>query len=255
MPINFTAIFQDSWNFMHNQRQFTLFFAFVFFAAMGIVSWLTPNIADVIPANAENLTDKELAKNLLNHIMSNNLFIYYLINQTVILFIANWGILHIHHISQRQNTSLLQSAVGTAAKFLGIIGILLISMLPLLLGLNIAETSLSAQKSPPITALVLLIIGLYVYIRLNLAVITYLIGERGFAYSLKYMWLLANNRMGSLSFFAIIVGFLLPIINKQIASFADNFVTAAIALVIIALINVFSMVLTYRFYSVFTQKA
>ena len=102
MPINFTQIFQDSWNFMRNQQKITIQFIMLFFISSLATSLLIPTGAT--PADLavnEQTGANELQALIIQADTTNSVAM--LIQVVFTMFLSAWGTVTIHQLSQRAN--------------------------------------------------------------------------------------------------------------------------------------------------------
>ena len=77
MPINFTQLFQDSWNFIRNQRQFIITFTVAFFLISLAIDMLGSALLEPIVTipNKENLPPEQLLATILEKLISRCFFL------------------------------------------------------------------------------------------------------------------------------------------------------------------------------------
>ncbi|PVX42917.1 hypothetical protein C8D76_101252 [Pasteurella langaaensis DSM 22999] len=253
MPINFTQLFQDSWNFVRNQRQFVIAFIIIFMLATGAFSLLIPTQINV--PNDADISQTELTQAIIEQSMNEASLLNGFMKQAVSLSIATWGLAAIHQISQGRNFNLTNAAQLGISRILGVAVLSVISILPLFVGVSTGVAQLSLKQSPSILSLFLMITGVIVFVRLCLAPLSYLMGDSPLTTALQDTFKSGIKRSGILFMYCLITYFFLPLVSLQISSLASNLVFFIIVLAIIAFINVFSLVFSYRFYTVFKQKA
>ena len=83
----------------------------------------------------------------------------------------------------------------------------------------------------------------------------YLLTDAGISTSAKITWRAAMGRVSSLFIFSLLIYVLVPLAESFLISFSSNAIMAVITGIIAALINVFALVVTYRFYTLFIAKA
>lgn len=248
MPINFTALFQDSWNFMRNQT--TLVYRFIFiYALFSLGSYF---LSSEMLGNSEitHIANPEQTINI------EDIGIFYLLQSTSFLFLNCWAMLSVHQISQYQGFNLQQSFSKTLAKFIGVVALTVLLLLPLwIISFDILSAILT-KRSPSSFALPGIIIAIFVFIRLFLAPTAYLLDDQKWSKAIGYIWKSGTKRTGTLLLFCLLTQFVFGLITQQInALAATNLVLTLIAAILLAGINLFNLILTYRFYTLFTQKA
>ncbi|XWY22439.1 hypothetical protein ACNGTP_04675 [Bisgaard Taxon 45] len=254
MTINFTKIFQDSWNFVRNQRQITLTFVFAFFLSNFLISLLISSISSNEVMSLRNSSD-DLAQILGISTAGPNDASLYFFHQVINFILAAWCLISIHHISQ-STPSLNASFHLALQRFFGalIINILLIT--PIIIGLSEIFFSLIVKKSQPsMFSLLSVGFGIYLCIRFCLTSTHYLITHEGLIQSFKTTWKAGIKRVIPLFSYSMMVYFLLPVVIRQLAAIATNLIVEIAVALLIAFLTVFSLVFTYRFYTIFMQKA
>lgn len=254
MPINFAQLFRDSWNFMRNQRQFVIKFMLIFLAASAGMSFLASILQSSV-VNPEQMDQTQLAQAMIEQSQQPSRQLFFLLNQGVTLFISGWALTVIHSISQQHGMHLATAAACTARRFIGVALLSILSVLPLFVGLWFAFGNMSNNQAPSILSLILMIAGLILFIRLCLASVEYLIQPVSMQSAVKNIIVLGTKRTGTLLFYCLIVNFFLPLIGLQLSAMAINMAFSVIVLAAIALISLFSLIFTYRFYSIFSNQA
>ena len=118
MPINFTQIFQDSLNFMRNQRKTVLIFVGIFVVSQlinALVSVPMPSLGDNPNPSQQDIIDA------LSKVEPTALIGSFLFQQLFMSFIATFGIATIHHISQQNQNPINQGLMLTLRRFLGVV--------------------------------------------------------------------------------------------------------------------------------------
>lgn len=254
MNINFTQIFQDCWNFMRNQKKITQQFIFFFFISSLIFYFLLTAVVpmpEISQANGQNLP---LPSNI-----SAEFLVIGVAQQLVSLFISSWGILTFHRISvQQQNplnqNPLNQSAVLTLQRFAGVVAISVIGFIPLMIGVVESLFAILQGQSPSILSLVAMLLGFFIFVRLSLASTEYLIQPVGIMQALKNSWLSGVKRAAPLFIYCLLIYVVLPFVVRRISSLSDNLVFDVVMLFLSAVVGVFSLLFTYRFYTLFMRK-
>lgn len=249
MNINFTQIFQDCWNFMRNQKKITQQFIFFFFISSLIFYFLLTSVVpmpEITQANGQNLP--------LPSSISAQFVLIGVAQQLVSLFISSWGILTFHRISVQQQNPLNQSAVLTLQRFVGVVTVSVIGFIPLMIGLVESLFAILQGQSPSILSLVAMLLGFFIFVRLSLASTEYLIQPVGIMQALKNSWLSGVKRSAPLFIYCLLIYVVLPFVVRRISSLSDNLVFDVVMLFVSAAVGVFSLLFTYRFYTLFMHK-
>ncbi len=263
MPVNFTQLLQDSWNFVRNQKNFTLSFVIAFtllsFAINMIfdtsTSALTPDAFQQLD-NPDLTPEQQVAlfSALLQKIDANFLLFIYIVYQVIFLLFSCWGILTVHHISLQNNYSLTQTFDMALKRFFGVLIINILISLPLLICFTAFLVSVLSGSVISIL-IVFVFFSIFIFIRTCLAFITYLIEEKGIGESIAYIWRAGIGRTTTLLWYFLIVYLIFSIISNRLADFSDNMPLGVIATLLVSFLNVFAVVISYRFYTIFTQRA
>ncbi|QLB13896.1 hypothetical protein EV697_101399 [Bisgaardia hudsonensis] len=253
MSINFTQILTDSLNFMRNQRTIVMRFTAYFFIVALLIHFL---ISHLLP---EDVQLNELNNGINTLDMSSTHFgnVAYLgIVQVILnLFISAWGIFTIHQLSQRIKLSLIDTFLFTLKRFLGFFFISLIITIPILIGSAEMIVSYLTQKPSSPFSLLTTAFGLFIFVRLNIASIYYLTNQTTLNETIKNVWKLGVKQNFPLFIYFLINDVLLRLLSYQVNRLiSGSSIVEIISLFIISLIGVFSLVFTYRFYSVFTHR-
>ena len=238
MQINFTQVLQDSWNFFRNQQKIMLQFVAILFIVQSASALLS------FPVNDENKND---VLNLANTDITSFIFSV-AITQILTSFIAAWGLTSIHKISLQNYRTLGETFSLTLRRFAGVL-----MVAPMLLGLGEAFAALLTKKSPSIMSLIAMIVGVWFFVRLNLTAVHYLSTQDTLSQTIRKIWIRGNTRKGVLFIYTLLVYFLLPVLIFQLSAFSNNAVFDMVIGIFTALLNIFMLVVTYRFYSLFMK--
>ncbi|MDO4430950.1 MAG: hypothetical protein Q4B95_06630 [Lonepinella koalarum] len=249
MPINFTSLFQDSWNFMRNQK--TLVYRFLFiYTLFSLASYAL---------NANLLNNTEISTNTSEQILQNialsDIALMYIVQQTSFLFLNSWTMLSVDQINRQQSLNLSQSFSAALSKFIGVITLNLLLILPLSLIVLDIFSSIFTHRSPSMFALPGMIFGIFVFIRLFLAPIAYLLDDQKWSKAIGFIWQSGIKRSSTLLLFCLITQFLFGLIAQSLNALANNSFLPVVAATLLAALHLFNLILTYRFYRLFTQKA
>lgn len=252
MAINFTKVFQDSWNFVRNTRQvtftFTLFFSLNQICISLFSSFILPNRSS--SQNAEQFVETLT-------LSSDNMLLVsaILMSEAISFLLSLWCLTTIHQISK--GTLIQNSPLAFAMKrFWGALFINILVLAPLLLGLSdIAASVLLLKVQPSFFSLIALSVGIYLFIRCCLAYLYYLLNPVTVRQAFRDSWLAGAGRVSMLFLYCLIIYFALPMLIRQLYSLNSNLIFELFASLIFAFVTVFSLVFTYRFYTLFMNKA
>lgn len=252
MPINFTQIIKDSFHFMQNEkRNIIVLCALYFFADIIMVllqSAMLPN--EIVVSLSNNQISSAISEE-----QGINLVTFFFLKQFIYIFISAWCLVTIHQISLRQFSTVLQSFASTLKRIWGAMLLSFLIFIPILVGLTEAMIAIQQKVQPSIISLFAIIIGIGLYIRLCLAPVHYLLTDAGISASAKITWRAAMGRAAVLFIFCLLIYVLVPLAESFLISLSSNAIMAVITGIIAALINVFALIVTYRFYTLFIAKA
>jgi len=173
----------------------------------------------------------------------------------IYIFISAWCLVSIHQISLRRFHTIWQSFSSTLKRILGAILLSFLIFIPILIGLTEAMIAIQQKVQPSIISLFAMVIGIGLYIRLCLAPVHYLLTNDSISHSAKITWRAAMGRVSVLFIFCLLIYVLIPFVENFLTAFSSNAIMALISGILVALINVFALVVTYRFYTLFISKA
>ena len=252
MPINFTQIIKDSFHFMQNEkRNIIVLCALYFFADIIMVllqSAMLPN--EIVVSLANNQISTAISEE-----QGISLVTFFFLKQFIYIFISAWCLVSIHQISLRQFNTIWQSFSSTLKRILGAILLSFLIFIPILIGLTEAMIAIQQKVQPSIISLFAMVIGIGVYIRFCLAPVHYLLTNDSISHSAKITWCTAMGRVSVLFIFCLLIYVLIPFVENFLTAFSSNAIMALISGILVALINVFALVVTYRFYTLFISKA
>lgn len=251
MAINFTKIFQDSWNFVRNTRQITITFVLLFFLNQALIQLLSHL---VIPEKALAQNPEQLAEVLSINSPYSNFSLVVIINQLISFLLSLWCLASIHQVSH--GVYVPSTSLRLALKrFGGALFINLLLITPLVLGLtDIAFSVLTAKHDPSVFSLIAMAFGLYIFIRCCLASVYYLFTPLTISQALRDAWKSGHQRVSMLLIYCALIYFMLPLISSQIAGLSSHIIFDLLSALIMAFLSVFSLVFTYRFYTLFMHK-
>ena len=252
MPINFTQIIKDSFHFIQNEkRNIIVLCALYFFADIIMVllqSVMLPN--EIIVSLSNNQISSAISEE-----QGINLVTFFFLKQFIYIFISAWCLGTIHQISLRQFNTVLQSFSSTLKRIWGAMLLSFLILIPILVGLTEAMIAIQQKIQPSILSLFAMVIGIGLYIRLCLAPVHYLLTNDSISHSAKITWRAAMGRVSVLFIFCLLTYVLIPFVENFLTAFSSNAIMALISGILVALINVFALVVTYRFYTLFISKA
>ena len=184
-----------------------------------------------------------------------NLVTFFFLKQFIYIFISAWCLVTIHQISLRQFNTVLQSFSSTLKRIWGAMLLSFLIFIPILVGLTEAMIAIQQKIQPSIISLFAMVIGIGLYIRLCLAPVHYLLTNDSISHSAKITWRAAMGRVSVLFIFCLLIYVLIPFVENFLTAFSSNAIMTLISGILVALINVFALVVTYRFYTLFISKA
>ena len=251
MPINFTQIIKDSFHFMQNEKRNIIVLCALYFFAdiiMLLQSVMLPN--EIIVSLSNNQISSAISEE-----QGINLVTFFFLKQFIYIFISAWCLVTIHQISLRQFSTILQSFASTLKRIWGAMLLSFLILIPILVGLTEAMIAIQQKIQPSILSLFAMVIGIGLYIRLCLAPVHYLLTNDSISHSAKITWRAAMGRVSVLFIFCLLTYVLIPFVENFLTAFSSNAIMALISGILVALINVFALVVTYRFYTLFISKA
>lgn len=227
MPINFPQLLQDSWNFIRNRSQFSLT-AMILLIAIQLVATFV--LSGLILSNSP----AALLPSLL--IGVGNIFISILL------------ILNIKAINAGNFQSFFQNAGKAFVKLLPAISLYIIMVLPLSFGMSSILFGNISGNGTSIIGLPLLAIGIFIFVRLNLATYAFLVEDYRVGQAVKFMWQLAKGKMAALFAYSLLANVLPILITALIGRLGDNIAVTIFAFVISAFLSLFTTIFGFRFY-------
>ncbi len=200
MPINFTQIFQDSLNFMRNQRKTVLLFVGIFVVSQlinALVSVPMPSLGDNPNPSQQDIIDA------LSKVEPTALIGSFVFQQLLMSFIATFGIATIHHISQQNENPINQGLMLTLRRFLGVVVLDIFMSLPLLFGLADVMSSFLSKNALSPLAFVSMVFGLFFFVRLCLSPVHYIAANQSIGQSALQVWRAGIKRNGVLIIYAL----------------------------------------------------
>lgn len=233
MPINFPQLLQDSWNFIRNRRQFSL-------TAIGLL-----------------LAIQLLATFVLTNLMASNSTVSLLPSLLIgigNIFISVLLVLNINDINAGIFQSFFQNTSKALAKLLPAISLNIIMVLPLSFGMSSILFSNISGSGASIFSLPLSAIGIFVFVRLNLAIYVFLVENYRVGQAVKFMWQLAKGKMAALFAYTLLANLLPILITTLVGRLGDNVAIMVLSFVISAFLSLFTTILGFRFYQTIRPK-
>lgn len=241
MPIHFQSLFQDTWNFIRNRPSFTLYAIILLAVLQTSIGVLAPRPMIVEGSDAVSIKEQVNVFDLL---------LPSLLSMAVIIFVNVLLILNIKSINNGDYRTFLQNSNGALTSFFPAMLLTLVQVFPISLGLAFALLP-NLGNAAPLMALPLMLMGLFVFIKLNLAIYVYLIDEpkKTIGETLKYTWALSRGRMLPLIIFTAIIYFLPTTLGAVTGIFSSlGIVGVIIAQAFNAFLNLAIVIFSFRFY-------
>ncbi|MCQ9121650.1 hypothetical protein BKG95_03865 [Rodentibacter pneumotropicus] len=248
MKINFTQVLQDSWNFFRNQQKIMLQLVLILFMIQVLSILLSPSINSqeaLVDTNTFDMANIDVIGFLTS----------FSIAQLATTFLSAWGLLTIHKISQQNYRTLGQTFSATLSRFIGVVILELIVVIPIFLGLFEIGAAVLTKTSPSIISLVAVIFGIWFFIRVNLSTTHYLTTQDGIGQSLQKIWLQGRTQKSALFIYSLLVYFVVPTLVFQLTTLSNNMIFILIVSGFASLLNILMLVVTYRFYSLFMKES
>ncbi|KAE9541403.1 hypothetical protein HT665_03885 [Ursidibacter maritimus] len=242
MPINFLGLLQDSWNFMRNQPNFTLF---------GVGLLLVLQLASFYFMPPVQLSEQELkSPEALQSVLSAQ-FYPTLISGIISVFVNVLLILNIKSISKGEYQHFFQNIVATLQKLPAVIVLSLVMVVPLSVAIAFGGTAAQAGNVA-IMILPLMIAGLFIFIKLCLVVYAYLIEEPQLSVTqtIKHTWQLSRGKMLVIFLFCILSYFIPSALGSLFSGIAGS-LGVIISYFVSAVLNLFFVIFSFRFYQIF----
>ncbi len=251
MSINFTAIFQDSLNFVRNKAKFILTLSLIYTILFFANDFLLAKQLNINLATTFNST--VYAKDQFETLLSPSLLFILLIGLFLRIIFYAFTILRIQQITYQPDAKLTTLFSILLKKIPALIGVKLIVWLPLGIG-TMGGLMAAMQGKASFNFTILSFLSIFFAIRLNLAMVNCLVTNDGIINSLRHIWKLGKKQnLNMFLFFLLnyivlesVSGFLVMYLNKTLF-------TLSIAYYLTSIIYIFSLIFSYRFYTRFTQ--
>lgn len=232
MSVNFVQLLQESWNFIRNQRAFTLT-AIAVIIAFQLVNLL---LASQMPLDPRQATGNA----------GSSLFIALVLGIFSIYFSLVLLVLNIKNINVGQYRHFFTPVGEAFTKLFPVIGVILLMSFPLSFG--IVAAAIGAESGGiGIIALPLLVSGIFIFLKLCLGTYALLIENFSVGQAVKFSWQLTKGKMIWVIGY-VLIAYILPMIFNMAFTQAGNSVMLYLSLFISAFLSVFTTVFGFRFY-------
>lgn len=99
-----------------------------------------------------------------------------------------------------------------------------------------------------------MLVGIWFFVRLNLTAVHYLSTQDDIKQTIQKIWIKGRSRKNVLFIYTLLVYFLAPILVFQLTTFSNNVLFDMVIGILSAILNIFMLVITYRFYSLFIKE-
>lgn len=243
MPVHFFGLLQDSWNFMRNRPHFTLY-------GVGLLFGLQLTIAYLLPAAQLSETQMRSPDALEQAVAAQ--ILPTMLSGVISVFVNILLILNIKSINNGNYQHFFQHSWLTFSKLLPVIALTLVMALPLSMAIAFGGTA-AQSGNLALLILPLMITGIYVFLKLCLAVYTYLIEGVGISDALKQTWQLTRGRMLAMLLFCLL-SYLVPNVLSAVATQLGGSFGVVLGQGVNALLNLFVVIFTFRFYQALRSK-
>lgn len=241
MPIKFPELLQESWNFMRNQRSFSLTAFALLFALQAVITFIVPTQQAVTSENSDAMANISLLPIIL--LSGANLLLSLLI------------ILNIKAIVTQTFQHFFQPLGKALTQFLPALLISFLMVMPLSIGVSFGLMAGLGQSSLSLIALPLMITGIYIFVKLSLSLYVYLLEEpqKKVFESLSFMWKMSRGRMLPLMLYCVIAQLVPVLFSTSIGSLGNNMGVQMVSMLISAALNLFIVIFGFRFYQVYRK--
>ncbi|WP_435051320.1 hypothetical protein [Actinobacillus suis] len=208
MPIKFPDLLQDSWNFIRNQRMFSLY-AMLLFCILQLASlFLMPRTGNA-QAQSTTMTLADLFPLLFMGVAN--------------IFITTLLILNIKAINNANFSHFFQNLSTTLTKLFPVILLNIIMVLPLSVGMAFQVFGAQTGNGLVLLAFPLIISGAFLFIKLCLSVYAYLVEELpSVGDTIRFTWQLSRGKGIALVLFCVIAYFVPQILMSFVSRLGDN---------------------------------
>ncbi|MBN6065525.1 beta-methylgalactoside transporter [Aggregatibacter actinomycetemcomitans] len=251
MPINFTQIIKDSWNFIRNEKRMVITLSVLFFLANFCIALLNSSL---LPAQTIPITlDSDGMPNIPGD-MASALMTAFAVKLVIYTFASAWCVMIIHQISQRQFTTWSDSILATLKRIVGVIVLCIIILIPMMIGLLESLMAIQQKAEPSIISVLAIILGLGLYVRLCLSPVHYLLTNASVSNSLQTILRLGRGRASLLFILCLLIYVVLPMGEAFLLRLSVNTLMSILMGIIDSFLNVFALIIIYRFYTLFVPR-
>ncbi|MDP8078782.1 hypothetical protein [Phocoenobacter skyensis] len=244
MPIKFMQLFQDSWNFMRNQHQFSVFAI----GAMLFIQLCQFVILQFFPM--------ELSVNGGNPEGMLSVIIPTVVLLILTLLFTALIILNIKSVTNGSYKHFFQPVTKIVNSFFPLVILNIISAIPLAFTINaVASFAINGKSSISLVALPIVAMGFYLFAKLCLTTYVYLIEEpqKSVTETLSFTFRLSKGKMRPLILFCLLSSFLPLFIINSLERLGNGSFILILSAIISAFIGVFVIVFSFRFYQLYRQ--
>lgn len=220
---NFYQILEDSWNFFRNQFRLLLFFIVLFLL--------------------NNLLQLQFASEALFSQGTQSFTLF--ISKLADILLSVWCILTVDKISKQHHFSWPATFSNALGRFPFFMGLMVLNVILLALGVGIAF----ASQTMSLSSIVSILIGGYVCLRTCLLPYHYLFSNKGLIAAIQSTWRMSQNNLQTLLLYYILANITPLLLNMLLLRISDY-----LAIAVNPVIAVFSLIFTYRFYTLFMSK-
>ncbi|WGE46964.1 hypothetical protein [Actinobacillus equuli] len=243
MPIKFPNLLQDSWNFIRNQRTFSLY-AMLLFCILQLISlFLMPRTGNVeAQTQSTTMTLSDLVPLLLMGVAN--------------IFITTLLILNIKAINSGNFKHFFQALSNTFSKLFPVILLNIIMVLPLSVGMAFQVFGRQTGSGLELVAFPLIISGAFLFIKLCLSVYAYLVEDLpSVSEAIRFTWQLSRGKGIALVLFCVIAYFVPQILMSFLSGLGANVTGLVLTVAISSFFSLFITVFSFRFYQAYSQNS
>ncbi|WP_301098945.1 hypothetical protein [Otariodibacter sp.] len=245
MPINFQRLLQESWNFMRNQANFSLFGVglLVILQLIGIYFLPTSTISQDNMQSVSSMKD-------INMLAFASSIIWAVLSIWVNILL----ILNIKSINAGQYRSFFSNIGGALKGFLPVIFLNLIMVMPLAFASSLSGVSVATGNSLPIMGIVVMVLGVFIFVKYSLVTYVYLVESprKSISETLRLTWAMSRAKMKLLSVFCGIT-YLLPLLINLLIGQTNGDIGILVVQIVGSFINVFMVIFSFRFYQIYRE--
>lgn len=249
MQMNFTQIFQDSINFVRNQQKTFITYSLLLFVTL-LICWGLDNLFN--QALFSNNVSPQQAITVIAEHWQEYLAIY-LVKQLLLILVSTAGLAAVYLISIGKPADPASAFSLAARRVIGVLLLDIVITLPFSLGIASMYTIGTTNSPIPFFALLMFCFGVFLFIRLNLASLHYVVSNDGILASLQKVWMAGIGNNWQLVIYALCIYLVLPLLGMPLTLVSGNLGQVLSALAG-GIINIFGVVFSYRFYSLFIKE-